>query len=185
MKRPRKARGLRPDFYFRRVLHITPAWLREQGIAGLILDIDNTITRWEQPVVPDAELAWLAAIQAAGIRCRLLSNGLPRKKAAVVRQTGIAHVSGVFVKPLRRAFRQGLADLEVPAGQAMMIGDSVFTDVVAANRLGIWTCLVDPLSPVDFLGSKLYRLLEDFFRLRRAAHPAHDYRHMETDVTSG
>jgi uncharacterized protein len=171
-----KSRGFIPDFCFNRVLDITPSWLCEHGFEGLMLDIDNTITRWEEFVVRENELEWLRALQEAGLACRLLSNGLPRKKAAVVKQTGIPHVSGIYVKPMRRSFRQGLADLGLPPQQVLMVGDSVVTDVFSANRVGIWTCLVDPLSTVDFLGSKFYRLLEKMFHLRRPASPQHDFR---------
>lgn len=176
MKRRDKATGLRPDFCFSRAIDIKPAWLHSRGINGLLLDIDNTITRWERQVVPPEELQWLGEIQTAGLTCRLLSNGLARKKALVSKQTGIPHVSGFYIKPMRRSFRQGLKDLDLPANQVLMVGDSVVTDIVAANLAGLWTALVEPLSPVDFMGSKLYRMLEHLLRLRQAFLPAQDYR---------
>jgi uncharacterized protein len=178
MTRTNKSKGLRPDFCFRRVLDIRPEWLEQMGVQGLLLDIDNTITRWENIVVPSPEMAWLESLDGAKIHCRLLSNGLARKKAAVAAQTGLKHVTGIFVKPFAQAFRQGLADLDLPAEQVMMIGDSVFTDVVFANRLGLWTSLVDPLSPVDFFGSKVYRLMERMLCLRRPANPSCDFRRL-------
>lgn len=172
-----KSRGFRPDYCFRRILDIRPEWLAERGIKGLLLDIDNTITRWEHQQVPPEEMAWLSGIIGAGISCRLLSNGLRRKKAAVAEQTGLEHVSGVFVKPFIQAFRQGLEDLGMDPSKVMMIGDSVITDIYAANYVGIWTALVDPLSPVDFFGSKVYRLLERMLCLRRPVSAAGDFRH--------
>lgn len=171
-----KSRGILPDFCFDRVVHLTTEWLANQGFLGLLIDIDNTITRWEDPGVLEEEAGWLAQVQEAGLRCRLLSNGLWRKKAAVVRQTGIAHVSGLPVKPLRGAFTQGLDDLGLRAGQVLMIGDSVITDIVSANQLGLWTCLVEPLSKVDFFGSKIYRVAERLLGLRRPLKPHNDFR---------
>jgi uncharacterized protein len=185
MKRSGKATGLRPDFCFSRAIDIQPGWLKSRGINGLLLDIDNTITRWERQVVPPEELSWLIEIQAAGIACRLLSNGLARKKALVAKQTGIPHVSGYYIKPLRRSFRQGLKDLGLPANQVLMVGDSVVTDIIAANLAGLWTALVEPLSPVDFMGSKLYRLIEHLLRLRQAFIPAQDYRGNKNADSSG
>lgn len=176
MSRSGKSFGLRPDYCFTYALDISPEWLTAHGILGLLLDIDNTITRWEEIVVPAAEMEWLERIQAAGLACRLLSNGLARKKAAVAKQTGIPHVTGIYVKPMRRSFQQGLAELGLPASQVMMIGDSVVTDIYSANRVGIWTSLVEPLSPVDFFGTKFYRLMESLLRLRRAVCPAQDFR---------
>jgi hypothetical protein len=40
----------------------------------------------------------------------------------------------------------------------------------------MWTILVEPLSPVDFLGTKVYRFLETVIRLRRPLHPENDFR---------
>jgi len=171
-----KARGVLPDFCFNSVTQIRPAWLTHMGIRGLLIDIDNTITRWEQRIVHPAELAWLRNAASHGLSLRLLSNGLPRKLAAVELQTGLKHVSGRPVKPLPAAFRRGLRELQLEPSHVMMIGDSVFTDVAVANRLGLWTCLIEPMSDIDFPGSKLHRLLEKLLKLRRPADPHRDYR---------
>ena len=85
----RKSTGFLPDFCFDLVRRITVEFLREHGISGILLDIDNTITRWEAPEVPHTEMEWLQMMQQSGIAIRLLSNGLARTKAAVVEQTGI------------------------------------------------------------------------------------------------
>ena len=172
-----KSRGLLPDYCFSRVTEISVDWLRGLSINGLLLDIDNTITRWEQRRVPKPELAWLQALSDSGLRLRLLSNGLAVKRSEVERQTGIPLVGGSPIKPFAMAFRRALKDLDLPAAQVMMIGDSVVTDALGANRLGIWSCLVEPLSPVDFPGSKLHRMLERLFHLRRPLHPENDLRH--------
>lgn len=174
-----KARGLRPDFCFSRVEHISADWLRGRGIAGVLLDIDNTITRWERRAVPEGELAWLHGLRDSGVAIRFLSNGLPHKLAAVTGQTGIDHVHGRPMKPLAIAFRKGIGELGLPAHAVLMVGDSVFTDILGANRAGLWTALVDPLSPVDFLGSKFWRLLENLLHARQPFTADGDFRRSE------
>jgi uncharacterized protein len=176
MTSPHKARWLRPDFCFDRPAQITPAWLAGLGVRGVLLDIDNTITRWEKLYVPPADMAWLEGLRTAGIKVLLLSNGLPRKVASVVAQTGVAHVSGRPMKPLAFTFRRGLKELGLAPAETAIIGDSIFTDIIMPNRLGIWTCLVEPRSDVDFLGSKLYRWGEHLLRLRKPMLAAHDLR---------
>jgi HAD superfamily phosphatase (TIGR01668 family) len=171
-----KARGLRPDYCFSRAEDVRLDWLRERGIRGVLLDIDNTITLWERRQVPENEMAWLHGLRDGGIAIRFLSNGLPHKLAAVVDQTGIDHVDGRPMKPLGIAFRRGLRELQLAPHEVLMIGDSVFTDIVGANRVGLWTCLVDPLSPVDFLGSKFWRLLETLLGARQPFSVAGDHR---------
>ena len=36
-------KGLKPDFYFRDIYAIRPAFLQDHGVRGVILDIDNTL----------------------------------------------------------------------------------------------------------------------------------------------
>jgi HAD superfamily phosphatase (TIGR01668 family) len=176
MKRSSKSRGARPDYCFDRVHDIDPAWLQAHGIAGLLLDIDNTLTRWEERTVPPSVLTWLEGLRQAGIACRLLSNGLSTKRIAVEKQTGIPHATGLAVKPFVPAFSHALRELGLPATHTMMIGDIVVTDIAPANQLGIWTSLVEPLSPIDFPGTKIWRLMENMFKWRRPYLSANDFR---------
>lgn len=176
MTKSGKSRGPLADYCFRRIVDIQLDWLRERQIRGLLLDIDNAVTRWEEQGVEPAELEWLTAVRNAGLRCRFLSNGLSRKRAHVEQQTGIPQVGGLVVKPFTAAYRRSLRDLELPAQQVLMIGDIVVTDIWPANLVGIWTCLVEPLSSIDFPGTKVWRLLENTWDWRRPLLAAHDYR---------
>ncbi len=177
MSKSSKSRGFKPDYCFKHARDISPAWLQSKGIEGLLLDIDNTITRWENVVVPEAEMAWIDDLHDNGIDTKLLSNGLARKKRTVTKQTGIDLISPNLPKPTMIAFTKGLDELNLPPGKVMMVGDSVFTDIAGANRAGIWTALVEPLSSVDFIGSKIYRMMETLFQLRKPLDPANDFRH--------
>ena len=40
-----------------------------------------------------------------------------------------------------------LQQLDVPTNQVALIGDRLFTDVIAGNRLGLFTVLVRPIDP--------------------------------------
>ncbi len=40
-----------------------------------------------------------------------------------------------------------LTDLALPHGQVALIGDRLFTDVLAGNRLDLFTVLVRPIDP--------------------------------------
>lgn len=177
-----KSRHFRPDFCFRRCTDISPAWLTSLGIRGVLIDIDNTITRWESKAVPPEDQAWLARLAEAGFGIRLLSNGLAQKKSAVVGQLGVPLVSGRLVKPLPAVFRRGLGDLGLMPTEVVMIGDSVFTDIVGANKVGLWTILVEPKSKVDFVGTKIYRCFEALLNLRRPLAPGRDFRRQAPPV---
>jgi len=73
-------------------------------------------------------------------------------------------------KPFPFGLRRVLGLFGVRAGQAAMIGDQVFTDVLGGNLAGLYTILVEPLEPTrESPFTRFNRLLERFIRRRRPA----------------
>ncbi len=175
-ERVAKSRGARPDYTLDSITQISEAWLRHVGIRGLLLDIDNTITRWEEEEVPDSELSWLHSMRDAGILIRFISNGLHSKVRRVEQQTGLNHISGRPLKPFPTGFRRGLREMGLDPDQALMVGDSAVTDIAIANHIGLWTVLVEPMSSVHFPGSKFWQVIERVFNLRFPSTPMGEMR---------
>ena len=157
----------RPDHKFSRAGEISPEFLAREGIYGLILDLDNTLTRWEEDKVAPGIPEWIGALKDAGIKMVILSNGLRAKQDTVSRALELPLVRAPLPKPFAVGFTKALEVLGLPREEVAMVGDIVMTDIWGANRLGIRTMLVDPLSPRDFPGTKVWRALEVLFRLRR------------------
>ena len=65
------------------------------------------------------------------------------------------------MKPAPVAVWLALAQNGVPPEQTVLIGDQVFTDVVAANLAGVRTILVRPQSRVDLWYTQILRLVEE------------------------
>jgi HAD superfamily phosphatase (TIGR01668 family) len=168
----RKAFRMRPDYHIPRADGITPEFLAGAGIEGLILDLDNTLTRWEEIEAARGIAEWVSVMKTAGVRMVILSNGLHGKQEHVSAELQIPLISAPFPKPFAIGFRIALKKLGLPPEKAAMVGDIVFTDIFGANLLGIKTILVDPLSRIDFPGTKVWRLLEAVFKLR---HPHHKH----------
>ena len=56
-----------PTAIFRGVEHITPEYLKENGITALILDVDNTLTGHGSQVLPEKVAEWIKTMKQAGI----------------------------------------------------------------------------------------------------------------------
>jgi len=160
--------NLFPDYCLGCLEDISVQFLERLGVRGLIVDIDNTVTRWESADTPAAVREWIMAAKEAGFRVVLLSNGLRGKQARVAEELKLQVITSWLPKPFSPGFRAALRVLQLPASQVASIGDIVFTDIWGANRLGITTILVEPRSNRDFPGTRLWRLLERTFSLRRA-----------------
>lgn len=147
---------LKTDRMLRRVSDLELAWLQERGIRGIVSDLDNTLAAWHGDEIPGEILAWLDAVKAARIGVCLCSNTRrPARLARIAQNLGIHHVPGNASKPGRAGVLKALELLAVLPSEAVMIGDQLFTDMVAGNRVGLTTVLVNPLADKEFIGTKL------------------------------
>lgn len=153
------------------VLEITEAFLERRGIRALILDLDNTLVPWHgREVTPEVE-AWIHSMHAAQVQLCIVSNthrpGRLKELAAVL---GVQYVPSGG-KPRRGGFHRAMQAMGSTADETAVIGDQVMTDIWGGNRCGMLTILVEPLSPIEFVGTRLVsrnveRLLLKFLQER-------------------
>ena len=148
-----------PRFSFRRVTDLTVEWLKGQGISALLLDVDNTLTTHNNPEVPAEVLDWLHEMRAAGMKLLLLSNNHPARVAPFAQKLGVGFIADA-AKPLGGGVKRSQKVLgETPEGIAL-VGDQIFTDVLAGRLAGAVSILVEPIEPETAAFFRLKRRLE-------------------------
>lgn len=121
--------------------------LLDQQIRALVLDVDRTLLPRRQAVLPESVMHWLLRAQQR-MPIHLFSNNPSRKRVgAVAEQLNLPYTISAG-KPRRRALRRVLDELKLPHHEVALIGDRLFTDVIAGNRLGLFTVLVKPIDPL-------------------------------------
>ncbi|MHB0935626.1 MAG: YqeG family HAD IIIA-type phosphatase [Armatimonadota bacterium] len=139
--------------------------LREFGIRGVMIDLDNTLVPWPSiDLHPTAE-EWVQCLQGEGIQVCLVTNALHRTRA----HTAAVPLGVPFVhqasKPHWKGFKRGMEILGTRPEETAMVGDQVFTDIFGGNLLGLFTVLVNPLGNQDaWLTKVLQRPFERPFR---------------------
>ena len=136
---------LQPDLILgETVLSLTPETLQHYQLQGLVLDVDETLVPLRQHQVSEELRQWVAEIrQVASLW--LVSNNLSASRIGSIAQSlDLPYIMGAR-KPSRRKLRQALQTMKLPANQVAMVGDRLFTDVIAGNRLGMFTILVEPM----------------------------------------
>lgn len=159
------------------VTDITVEFLAERGIRALILDLDNTLVPWHGREVDARVAGWVTELQNTGTRLCIVSNThRPGRLKELAMLLGVQWVPSGG-KPRRRGFLRAMEAMETSAEVTAVVGDQVMTDIWGGNRCGLLTILVAPLSPREFIGTKivsrnverfLLKLLES--RGRRAQH---------------
>ena len=145
-------RKLQPTVKYDTIYDIDTAAMSEKGIRAFFFDIDNTLEPYSTPEPGEKLSGWIADLIASGFKAGILSNA---KRARIEK-----FVSGfpkefrdevLFVcdagKPLKKGFRKLCAAAGLEPGQAAMVGDQLFTDILGGNRSGLTTVLVTPIDP--------------------------------------
>jgi uncharacterized protein len=134
---------------------LTPEFFRANGLEGGLLDLDNTLILWHGTEIDAAVRAWLQQLRAVGLRFCLASNThRPGRLAEVAAALDVPFELGV-AKPGRRGLQRCLSRVGTSPEKTAMIGDQVFTDIWGGNRCGLYTVLVRPMSPREFIGTRV------------------------------
>ncbi len=144
--------------------------LLQIGIRGLILDLDNTLVDWNRNDIRPQVRQWLESARSAGMRMTLVSNAIRGKRVKAIGAKLDLPVVTWALKPFAGGFRRAMALMGTVPASTCAIGDQVFTDILGANRLGIRTVLLTPLSPRESPHTRLVRRIERPLRRRWARH---------------
>lgn len=151
---------LQPDFILQGTIeHLHPDLLQAQHLRGLILDVDDTLVpTWDTELSPVVR-TWLLAVKAQ-MQIWLVSNNLNYRRIERISQdVDLPFLVGA-AKPSCRKIRQAVHAMNLPFSQVAMVGDRLFTDILAGNRLGMFTILVNPILSSRLDGKSWIRNLE-------------------------
>jgi HAD superfamily phosphatase (TIGR01668 family) len=154
---------LRPHKIIQRLDDLDCRALVEQGVRGVMLDLDNTLTHWHSHHISPAVEAWIGTLWQSGLRACMVTNaGAAHRVRPVADRLGLPWVVRAC-KPLAGGFQRGMRLLGTAPEETAMIGDMLFTDVLGGNRLGLMTILVEPMSIREsFCARFIHRPLENF-----------------------
>lgn len=150
---------LMPRHWFKSVTDIPISFFAENGIKGVAVDIDNTLTGDNSMYISEKIREWIGDIKKAGIRVVIVSNNREPRVRPFAEDIGLEYLCEIG-KPSRRRIKDVMELLAVNRGEAAMIGDQIFTDILFANRCSIASVLVEPLGPDDHRGAALKRFFE-------------------------
>ncbi|WP_246451830.1 YqeG family HAD IIIA-type phosphatase [Alkalicella caledoniensis] len=151
--------SLTPNLYLDTVYDLEIEKLKKNGINTIITDLDNTLVGWNDPR-PDAKLVrWFENLQEAGFKIAIVSNNSENRVAEFATQVDIPFISKAN-KPRRSPFKRAMELLQSTKAETAVIGDQIFTDVLGGNRTGLFTVLVIPINPKEFIGTKIVRQCE-------------------------
>ncbi len=161
---------LRPREFVASIYEIDWRELYRRGMRAVLTDLDNTLVEWNSPVATPQLLTWLNEVRTLGFEVCIVSNNDAKRVLEFAERVGIPAIYKAG-KPRRRSYLKAMRMLGVEPSATVMVGDQIFTDVLGANRLGLYTILVKPIHPREFVGTRLMRRMERLI-LRQLPSPA-------------
>jgi len=128
---------------------ILPSWLMKQNIRLLMLDFDNTIVPYTTCQPTKQMLSWLEMMRNCGIVVCVVSNSHNDRVPKFCQQYGLDCITHAK-KPFSKGIMQCLAKYDIPASQAALVGDQIFTDTLGANGCGVRAILVKAIDNHNF-----------------------------------
>ncbi|MCL6434593.1 MAG: YqeG family HAD IIIA-type phosphatase [Leptolyngbyaceae cyanobacterium HOT.MB2.61] len=126
------------------VLQLTPQILQQHNLKGLVLDVDETLVPIRAAEASAELLPWVEEIRKVATLWLVSNNISEARIRRIAKSLSLPYIAGA-AKPSRRKVRKAVSAMNLPVEQIGMVGDRLFTDVLAGNRLGMFTILVEPM----------------------------------------
>lgn len=148
-----------PDAYQKSIYTINYENLKNAGIKVVLFDLDNTIVPINA-TVPSKKLKVLFEdIKSLGLRPVIMSNS-GKKRVEPFKEELFVDAACSSKKPLKGKYKKIMNIYDVKACEIAAVGDQLLTDIFGANRMGITSILVNPISTNDFNITKGNRFIE-------------------------
>jgi HAD superfamily phosphatase (TIGR01668 family) len=152
----------KPWAVFQSAWDITPEFLHKHGLKTVLLDIDNTLSpHCAAEPFPEVK-AWLDRLKSGKIKVILVSNNHLPRIAPFATRLGLDFIADAK-KPLGAGYNKALITTGTAKGEAVTIGDQIFTDVLGGNLAGIKTIFVFPKVPETSAPFRFKRAIEKPF----------------------
>jgi len=141
---------MQPRLIVPRITAVNPTLLRDLGISGLLIDLDDTLVRHNSPIVDEDITSWFRTVRS-DFPCRLMTNNYNGRHIDAVLQTLDIPADQIFMgtklrpRPFLYSLKKAIASLGLPPAEIAVIGDSIVTDIWPANRLGCFSIYVYPI----------------------------------------
>jgi HAD superfamily phosphatase (TIGR01668 family) len=149
---------LTPDLYYSSLFAVDLDELAGRGVDTILIDLDNTILPRGRLVLEDRAYEW-AALAKKRFKVGIVSNNSKRHPAEMAAQLGVPLVTKAL-KPSTRGVKAAMTMLGSKPAATALIGDQMFTDVLAGNRADVTTVLVGPLVAQDLPHTLVLRRLQ-------------------------
>lgn len=157
-----------PDNYVKSVYDIDFNKIKKLGFTSVIFDIDNTLVEHGAKANEKA-IQLFSDLKKIGFNTCLISNNYKERVDIFNEDIHSLYICEAK-KPSKKGFNKALNLLNTSASDVVFIGDQIFTDILGAKRVGIYSILSKPIhkdfEPFIIFKRKLEKIILFFYRFK-------------------
>ena len=134
------------------------SYLFDKDIKLLLIDVDGTLITNKSTRVSQGVEDWISRAKKQ-LHLHLLSNNPSKERIRTIAQQLKLEYTYSATKPSRKSLVKVISKNNYERKNVAIVGDRIFTDILAGKRLGIYTILVRPIRDNQNT-SKSYKMQE-------------------------
>ncbi|MBR6301815.1 YqeG family HAD IIIA-type phosphatase [bacterium] len=136
---------VKPDYNLKRIYDIDLDDLKNQGIKGMLFDLDSTLMASKSAQYSKEILDWLSVVRK-DFFIAVVSNN--HNKKYIEKVSAVSDFPLLFdaAKPKTQKVEAFLKQYNIKPEDCALVGDRPLTDIVCGQRLGCKTILVDSIT---------------------------------------
>lgn len=148
-----------PDIYAQSIYRIDYEKLIKKGIKCIIFDLDNTIAPVDVLTPSKESIDLMFKLKEMGLKIVLMSNS-GRKRVEPFRNSLEIDSCADAKKPFKKSYNKITSIYKFNLEEIACVGDQLLTDIIGANKMGMTSILINPISKKDRIITKPNRIIE-------------------------
>lgn len=136
---------IKPDYNLESIYDIDKNELKSKGIKGIFFDLDSTVMESKTGKFTKRTLDFLNDLQK-DFKVAIISNNHKKGYIDKVQKISPVNVYGNARKPDVKILKIACYEMGLEIKEVVMVGDRPLTDILAGQKAGMKTILVDSIS---------------------------------------
>ena len=136
---------IKPDYNLESIYDIDKNELKSKGIKGIFFDLDSTVMESKTGKFTKKTLDFLNELQK-DFKVAIISNNHKKGYIDKVQKISPVNVYGNARKPDVKILKIACYEMGLEIKEVIMVGDRPLTDILAGQKAGMKTILVDSIS---------------------------------------
>ena len=151
-----------PNEFKKNIFEVNYEKIKDTNHKLIVFDFDNTLVPWHTPNLSKDVIELFKKIQSLNMNILIASNGGSYRFDNIKKELKELNINvmNMSLKPLTFKLSSKIKEYDYRPSECVLIGDQLYTDIIAGNSCGMYTIKVEPLRTTEGKWTKFVRKFE-------------------------